>query len=159
MVVYRLCKVGEVNKLLDSEDLESVAIPGKVFIDKQQEKNVNSHNYNFKVSYLHFFKDLSSIFYFYTEDKYICTYDIPDDKLEKYQGEGFYWDYRNFSKMEAVKEYAIPSFELSFSYLKRIDKIKEFINYEDYLFDPSLSEELETIYIKGKERSRTKINS
>jgi hypothetical protein len=58
--------------------------------------------------------------------------------------------------MEAVDEYAIPVNELSFEYLKRVDKINEFIDYEDYLFDPTLKEEIQTIYEKGKERSRTR---
>ena len=156
MLVYRICRIGEVSKLLENKDLNEVGKPATHFIEKQQKGNISSHDYNFRLSYLHFFKDLPSIFYFYTADKFICTYDIPEDILEKYKGQGFYLDYCNFEKMEAVDEYAIPVNELSFEYLKRVDKINEFIDYEDYLFDPTLKEEIQTIYEKGKERSRTR---
>ena len=156
MLVYRLCKVGEVEKLLNNKDVNEIAIPGSNLIKKQQEKNINSHCYNFQLSYLHFFKKLESIFYFYTADKYICTYDIPDEILEKYEGEGFYLDYINFEKTQKTVEYAIPSNELDFSYLVKIDKINEVIDYEDYIFDPSLKDEIETIYLKEKGRSRSR---
>ena len=156
MLVYRICGIGETSKILESKSLEVAARPGTYFIEKQQKGNINSHSYHYKKSYLHFFKDLPSIFYLYTGEKCICTYDIPEDILEKYKGQGYYMDYRKFEKIEATDEYAIPVEELSFEYLTKVDKINEYIDYEDYLFDPSLSGELETIYQKNKERSRTR---
>ena len=155
MLVYRLCKVDEVNKLLDERNIESIGVPASVFINEQQTKNISSHEYNYHLSYLHFFKDLSSIFYFYTEEKFLCTYDIPEEILNNHAGKGFYQNYINYNRIEAVDEYAIPVSELSFQYLNKIDKITEFIDYDDYLYDPTLSEDLKPIY-KKEGRSRTR---
>ena len=156
MLVYRLCKIGEVNKLLKEKSFENVGTPGQLLIERQHEKNVNNHVYDYQKTYLHFYKRLQSIFYLYTEDKYLCTYDIPDEILAKYQGYGFYYDYRDRSRAVSTVEYAIDINELSFNYLCKIDRIIEYIDYEDYLYDPTLQEELETIYSKERRRIRRK---
>lgn len=156
MLVYRLCRIGEVNKLLQEKSVENIGVSGQLLIERQHKENVNNHVYNYQKEYLHFYKRLESIFYLYTEDKYLCTYDIPEEILEKYLGYGFYRDFRTRGRIVSTVEYAIDIEELSFDYLVKIDKILEYINYEDYLFDPSLHEELETIYSKERRRIRRK---
>ena len=155
MLVYRLCKFEEVNKLLEEKNIDSIGVPASVFINIQQVKNVSSHEYDYHLDYLHFFKDLSSIFYYDTEDKYLCTYNIADEILTNHKGQGFYLDFVNLRRLVAVDEFAIPTNELSFENVVKVEKIKEFIDYDDYIADSSLDDELKLIY-KRKERSRTR---
>lgn len=140
MLVYRICKELEIRKIFENDSLNDI---GKAFINN---KKINNHNYEPNKKYLHFFKEYSSVFYLNTESGYyICTFDIPEFILENNAGEGYYLDITNWRNKEKVTEYAIKTEELDFNYLIKIDKITEYIDYEDYLYN-EYTDKLETIY-------------
>ncbi len=140
MIVYRLCRESEINELLNTKSTTNI---GKEYISNPKQ---NNHNYKDNIKYLHFYKDYDSLFYLYLKpNRYICTYNIPDELLQKYQGTGFYLDRIFLEKLESTTEYAVPNNEISFSYLQKVDKIKEEIEFEDYICGGH-HDSLETIY-------------
>ena len=148
MKVYRLCKRDEVDLILDKKQLNGL---GKVCLN---DPKLNNHIYDCNKKYMHFFEDKGSLFYLcVTTGTYICTYDIPDDLIGKYKGEGYYLDREFLRVLQSVSEYAIPSDELSFEYLNRIERVKSYVDYEDYLYDGDILE-VETIYDSEKKNKQ-----
>lgn len=147
MIVYRLCSKEEVDLILERRELTEI---GKTFSNN---KELNNHNYDSNRKYLHFFASKSSLFYLcVTTGTYICTYDIPTDILNKYIGEGYYLDRLYLKNLNKVIEYAVPSDEILFEYLQKIERIKSYVDYEDYLYDWDIRE-TEIIYNnKDKEK-------
>ena len=142
MVVYRLCNELEFQKILNTMSFNDI---GSLYSDNSK---LNNHKYQANQKYLHFFKDYNSLFYLCLKPgSYICTYDIPDNLLEKYVGIGQYLDIIFMRKLENAIEYAIPNDEILFDYLKRIDKVSKYIDYEEYL-DGDYKSSLETLYDK-----------
>ena len=140
MVVYRLCNELELQKILNTTSFDDI---GSLCSDNLK---MNNHKYQSNQKYLHLFKDFNSLFYLYLKPGlYICTYDIPDEILEKYAGIGKYLDIVFMRKLEDIVEYAIPNSEILFDYLKRIDKVSKYIDYEEYL-DDNYKNNLETVY-------------
>ena len=149
MVVYRICKKEELDKIINGIPFSDI---GRTCTN---DSKLNNHEYKPNIKYLHFYKDYGSIFYLnVTKDHYICTYDIPDEILAEYVGSGRYLDRVFMKKEEQVGEYAIPSSQIDSSYLQRIDKVIDYIDFEDYLYE-DYKDNLETIY--KKERLKTNV--
>ena len=140
MTVYRLCNELEFQKILNTMSFDDI---GSLCCNNSKR---NNHRYKSNQKYLHFFKDYDSLFYLYLKSgTYICTYDIPDEILEKYVGVGKYLDRMYMKKIESVTEYSIPNAEISFDYLKSIEKISRDIEYEEYI-DDDYKDSLELVY-------------
>ena len=130
MLVYRLSSLEEINELFDSKNISNIC---KTFTPS---KKKNNFKYDPNKRYIHFFKDFESTFYLNLDkDKYICVYDIPELTLERNKGMGIYLDREFMNKIDMVREYAIPSEEMDYSYLKSVHRILEYIDYCDYLED------------------------
>lgn len=141
MIVYRVCNKEEIENIFKDNSFINI---GHSFI----KSNLNTHNYNEKIKYLHFFANINNIFYLRTlKDRYLCTYDIPCDILNNYQGIGYYLDYINYRELNEVIEYAVCNNVIELSYLKEISYIKENIDYEDFIEDY-----LERIYTNNIKR-------
>ncbi|MCM1052906.1 MAG: hypothetical protein NC483_02895 [Ruminococcus sp.] len=157
MLVYRTCRREEVEYILKNSNFNIVSSYSHNYYG-------NTHRYQDGVSYMHFFSDISSIFYMKTNrGRCICIYDIPTDILEKYKGIGIYTDYICFRHEEHVREYAIDIGEMRVEYLKRADVLLQDIDYED-MIDGSLDSSLiENIYNSSKpfirERKKEEISS
>lgn len=147
MLVYRVCSKAEIELIFNHGIEASGSLCEKTF--------VNTHNYQSEINYLHFFLHKSDILYIKSsKDNYICTYDIPSKLLDLYCGVGIYLDYINFRNRIYVVEFAIPSQELKFDYLKRVDELIDYIDFEDFL-DGNLNQSLyQTIYDSSKPFSR-----
>ena len=144
MKVYRLCDEEEFETVMSTKSFQEV---GK---ECKNNRLLSNHNYQPGRKYLHFFKDFGSLFYFYVrEGTYICTCDIPDDILEQYAGIGKYLDQIHMRNYERVTEYAIPSDEMDFSFVSKMERVTESIDTEDYLFG-EYTESLETVYEEGQ---------
>ncbi|MBP5678310.1 MAG: hypothetical protein J6X28_00585 [Bacilli bacterium] len=140
MNVYRLCDQEEVEKIITTKSFQEVGKEG------QRNPYLNNHSYEPHIKYLHFFQSFSSLFYFnLSEDSYVCTYDIAKELLEKHKGIGKYLDRMFMRKHERVTEYAIPSQELSFTDLKKVERVTEWLDYEDCLAG-NYYDRLETVY-------------
>lgn len=143
MLLYRICNKQEINLILN-KGIEYVGSSREV-------TSVNSHNYKLGIPYIHFFLHKSDILYIgCSRDSYVCTYDIPYGLLDLYCGVGKYSDNVNFKDRVYVIEFAIPSKELKIDYLKRIDVLLDYIDYEDFLGGDILPELYETIYDSSK---------
>lgn len=139
MLVYRLCKKEEITSILNFKNFSQV---GKC-LAKNRKLNTNSYNKNIK--YLHFFKYKGDLLYLtLNADTYICTYDIPCYILELHKGIGFYLDFYNFEKITNVDEYAIPIDQLHFSNLCKVEKIINYMDIDDFLYD--FNKNVEVIY-------------
>ena len=151
MVVYRLCNELEFQRILNTMAFDDVGCLCS------NNSKLNNHKYKTNQKYLHFFKEFSSLFYLYLKPKsYICTYDIPDELLEKYLGVGQYLDIVFMRKLEKAVEYAIPNSEILFEYLKKVEKVSKYIDYEEYL-DDDYRDSLEVVYsIQSKVLSKKK---
>ncbi len=146
MVVYRICNKEELDKIINGIPFYEI---GRICTN---DSKLNSHEYKPNIKYLHFYKDYGSIFYLTTtKDYYICTYDIPDEILAEYEGYGRYLDRVFMRKEEQVEEYAIPSSQIDANYLQKIDRILDYVDFEDYLYG-DYKDNLETIYKKEKPR-------
>ena len=144
MVVYRICKKEEIEHIFNDKNFKNV---GKTF---EINKNTNTHLYTADKKYIHFFKDKDSIFYLDTcADMYICTYCIPDSLLERHYGVGFYLDRTNFRTLEKVSEYAIENELINFNQLLKIERIKEYIDIEDYIYY-DITSKIQTIYLSNE---------
>ena len=140
MLVYRLCKEEEYNSIMNTKSYDDI---GSVC---NKNRWLNNHSYQPNQKYLHFFKDFDSIFYCYLkEGTYVCTYELPDELLEQYAGIGKYVDRMFMRKHEMVTEYAIPNEKISFIFLRKIERVNQSIDFEDYLAD-EYQDFLETVY-------------
>lgn len=147
MLVYRICSKQEIEQILNYNEFTAIGNYGLTYLNNN--KNKNNHMYKLDKLYLHFFKNKDSIFYMDTsEDRFICTYDIPEDILKTGMGTGKYPNYFNFNHLINVCEYAIESSLISFEYLLKVERIKEYIDIEDYMYDNELSEFVDAIYDK-----------
>jgi len=153
MIVYRVCSEEEIKKILEEHDFSKIGNKfSTLYIPK-----MNNHKYEPNQLYLHFFKDKGSILYLENLKKnYLCSYDIPNEILDKNSGIGYYWDLLNYSTLCNVPEYAIKSDEIIFDYLKEIDYINKEIDIEDYLEKQELTNFLK---LKYKKRTISSINA
>ena len=152
MLVYRLCNKKEIDIILNDKSFENV---GKVC---KKNSNVNTHSYIDNKKYLHFFKDKDSIFYLNTsKDMCICIYDVPKDLLEESEGKGCYFDNFNFRDKCIITEYAIETSSIYFNYLLKIDKILDYIDIEECLYDDIFSK-TETLYISDSIKNKLNDN-
>ena len=150
MLVYRVCQEKELNEIMSNESFDTV---GRHYSANPLK---NTHNYKDDKKYLHFFKDLDSVFYCSTScGNYICTYDIPDNILAESKGKGYFLDRFAFKHVQEAEEYAITTDNLSSDYLTKVELIKESMDVEDYLFD-EISDKLTTIYEKEKNKTLKK---
>lgn len=145
MLVYRICSRDEVDYILNTGSFDLIG--GFGF----QYKANNHHYQKVDVYYMHFFLNKDSVLYVNSsKGVFLCTYDIPNDILNKYTSLGDYLDYINYERKIKVIEFAIPSLMIKLEYLKRIDVLTSCIDYKDFL-DGDLSPELyETIYDTSK---------
>lgn len=140
MIVYRLCNKKEIQEILNTKSFTNI---GSI---NNNNSKLNNHTYIINQKYLHFFKDYDSLFYLYLKPKSnICIYNIPDILLEKYRGEGKYLDRLSMKRIDKVIEYAIPNYEIEFTYLQKIDKVIDNIDFFDYI-EMNYNDKLETIY-------------
>lgn len=141
MKVYRICNIDEYNIILNEHSLSSI---GRI---PKNDKMLNDHNYQADTRYMHFFQRMIDIGHWLTEEgRYLCTYDIPDDLLEKHKGTGRYPVYQEWAE---VSEYAIPSSLISFDYLKKMEYMDPSISWDD-LINNTYRRKLSTVYeIKG----------
>ena len=140
MIVYRLCNETEYQKIMTTKSFDDV---GNICNNNSK---FNNHKYLPNQKYLHFFKEYDSLFYLYLKSgTYICTYDIPDELLDKYMGIGKYLDRVFMRKLENVNEYAIPNNEILFNYLIKIEKVSISIEFEDYI-NENVTEQFEIVY-------------
>lgn len=129
MLVYRICDEEEIKKIVNGISFHDI---GYYFT---LNPDLNTHQYKSNIKYLHFFESYDSIFYLnVTNGYYICTYNIPNEILDLYSGMGLYLDRLFFKSLEEVPEYAIPSDEVKNNYLERIDKVTDYIDFEDYIY-------------------------
>ncbi len=148
MIVYRICKEEEIEHILNDKNFKNI---GKTFKPNQA---INTHLYKTNKNYIHFFKNIDSIFYLNTyANIYICTYCIPDNLLEEHYGIGYYLDRTNFNTLEKVPEYAIENEFIHFNQLLKIERIKEYIDIEDYIYY-DISPKIETIYLSNEITSK-----
>lgn len=148
MLVYRVVDEEEVSIILDEESLKNI---GNTYVI---DKNINSHNYKPNKKYIHFFLEYGDIFYYDSEDRrYICTYDVQEDILEKSKGIGYYLDRYFLRYIKKVPEFAIESNLISFDNLLKIEKITDIILFEEFI-DGEYKDRIETIYTK-KEKNKT----
>lgn len=151
MLVYRVAKEEEIKTLLNEESLENV---GRECVVNSK---LNNHNYLSGKRYLHFYPDYGSIFYTNSGDnRYICTYDIPDDVLEPHKGIGYYLDREYYERLEEVTEYAVEVEYLSFSNLKKVEMMTDLVLFEDYCYG-DYGDYIQTIYEQGTQKVLKKI--
>ena len=153
MNVYRLCKEKEVQNILENKSLDSAC---DFFMNNSR---LSSFEYDSNTKYLHFFKDYDSLFYIgFNKNEYVCTYDIPIEVLEKNKGYGIYLDRCHFTNREVATEYAIPSEELDYSYLIKIDKAIKSTDFEEFIYN-DYSNNLLTIYEREKNNTINKVKT
>lgn len=143
MLVYRVCSQQEVEMIFD-KGIENVGSPNNG-------TDVNSHSYQYNVNYLHFFLYKSDILHIKSnKGSCICTYDIPREILDLYCGVGNYMDFINFKERCYAIEFTIPTKELQMTYLKKVDVLLQYIDYEDFLGGGISPVLYETIYDSSK---------
>ncbi len=148
MLVYRICDKEEVKKIINGISFDDI---GNCFTVNS---DLNTHQYKSDIRYLHFFKNYDSVFYLnVTNGYYICTYNIPEEILDLYSGIGLYRDRLFFKSLEEVPEYAVPSNEIKSNYLERIDKVTDYIDFEDYVYG-NYVDNLITIYHYNQSREK-----
>lgn len=139
MYAFRLASDSEVSSILKNESFEEI---GSI----SENDNKNNHVYDLNKKYMHFFDNFNSLLYLnLNTDNYICIYNIPDEVIKKYKGYGYYYDLINFKELERIPEYAVPSSELRFEYLKIVYKINRYLDYEDIIND-NYKDDLEKVY-------------
>lgn len=143
MLVYRLCKKEEINKIFSGFNFSEIGNICEV-------SNKNNHKYIPNKKYIHFYDKKDSILYLNPlKDEYICTYSIPDDLLNKYKGTGKYLDFIKWENLSEIDEYAIPSELIEFEYLEKVDIIINDIEYEDFLDDYHLTKLIDNMYVNS----------
>lgn len=122
MLVYRICTQKEVDYILDNKDFNGVGSPSTAFGN-------NTHQYEEGYNYLHFFARKSSILLHWrnTTGYYLCTYDIPESILNEHFGTGSYPIHFIYGMgiYTDLKEYAIPTFEMDFNFLRKIEILNQ----------------------------------
>ena len=127
MIVYRVCKKIEIDKIFEDNNFQNV---GSNYCGT----TINDHKYDKDSKFLHFFPNKDSILFLKTlKDRYFCVYDIPDEILNENMGTGYYLDFINYRDMKEVVEYAISTDIITIDNLKQIYYIKNEIDYEDLL--------------------------
>lgn len=146
--VYRICSYEEATEILSNQE----------FIGRQFEQcNANSHQYETGKEYTHFFNRKRDVVNFSSGiGQYLLTCRIPKELLDKYYGEGYYLNIYDIHRKVPIEEFAVPTEELTFTYLERVEKITSFIPSEDVESDPTLSSYLEPFYIKEPIKKLTK---
>ena len=143
MLVYRVCSGAEIIKLFNDGNFSNV---GNFF----KKNTLNTHDYKSDKKYLHFFQNIESVIYVETKGKFLCTYDIPNEMLDK--GFGNYMDSVNFRSLVSILEYAIEIDEMDFEYLESIDRINSCLEIEDYLKDMSFTNFIDPVYKKESKK-------
>lgn len=136
MLIYRLCRQDEIDSILKKRSLTQVgSYPDNIYDNKK-----HTHQLDPIKKYLYFFPKKENILYLNTmKNRFICTYDIPDDILKKCEGFGLYYDLISFNRLEKIKEYAIDTQKLSIDYLIDVNVITKNIDFYDYLENPKLN--------------------
>lgn len=150
MLVYRVCSSEEIIKLFNDGNFSNI---GNYF----NENKLNTHNYNSDKKYLHFFQNIENVIYVETKGRFLCTYDIPNEILEKYKGFGNYLDSFNFSSLVSILEYAIEVDEMDFEYLESIDRINSCLEFEDCLENMNFTNFTDPVYKKESKKKNKKI--
>ena len=141
MFLYRLCKEEEALKILETKRIATI---GRYCINNLK---LNTHIYEKNQKYLHFFLEEYAITNLNpSKGKYICTYNLPIYLVDKYQGFGYYRSVFDLDTTVKIPECAIPSQLISFTDLIKIEKIKEYLDFELYLDD--IDKYKEVIYPK-----------
>jgi len=144
MLLYRLSKECEVNKILSYRDFDGI---GREYLREEDFLFCNNHDYKENEKYLHFFKEKSNLLYLWMDvGEMICTYDIPKEIVDTHTGEGYYTDYFTFTEREVIEECAIPSYLIDFDDLVSVDEITYTIDVDDYLLDPSMKKYTKEYY-------------
>lgn len=143
MKVYRLCGFEEIDKILKCKNFSQV---GSNFVIDDKK---STHRYDTSKKFLHFAEHrIDLLFHYLKKNKFICTYEIPDEILSEHFGYGKYLDYVKFKTLENIREYAIPTDLLKFEFLTEVDKIVQPIDYEEVWDNPSMKGFLEKFYEK-----------
>ena len=128
MLVYRVCSKSEITKFINNKSFN------KTGSNRYFNNEHNNHNYIPNTFYMHFFKNKEDIFYLSnTLKRFICTFDIDENILNKYQGIGKYINKSNLRKDDYVIEYAIPSNLINLINLKSIEVLPLNFNYYNFL--------------------------
>ncbi len=145
MIVYRVCKKNEIDKIFEDNNFQNVG-------SNYYGTTINNHDYDVEKKYLHFFQNIDSILFLKTlKDRYLCVYDIPDNILNENVGIGHYWDFINYSDLKEVLEYAISTDILTMDNLKQIYYIKNEIDYEE-LLENDINSFIDIVYNKSNEQ-------
>ena len=142
MYLYRLCDPIEAKIILETKDFSSLG---------NNYRNCFKNNFTYEPGkkYLHFFDSPYNIYFLNTiKDNYICTYDIPEEILPE-KNTCYNINFLDFDNNGDVDEYVIESNKILFDYLYSMDKIRETIDYEDYLYS-DLSKMIKPIYDKKR---------
>lgn len=152
MLLYRICTNKELNLIL-TNNFSEVGSFGAELIEYQKEKGMNTHKYEADKYYMHFYKDKDNVLFGNTSaGNYVCTYDIPDEILDNSFGYGQYLSPFNLESIVSVPEYAIESNIIKKEYIKRIEIIKETIEFCDDDYPNSLDDFFESVYVKVLQR-------
>lgn len=128
MKIYRLCNKKEMKKILFDFSFKNV---GNYFI---KNSDINTHDYNIGIRYLHFFKDEKDLFYMCpSEGQCIYVLDVNEDILKKYTGYGYYEDLINYYKCYCVPEFAIDSKVLQINNVVNVYTVVKDVEIRDYL--------------------------
>lgn len=124
MLVYRVCSQNEVNYILNNGNFFGVGGFAKHF-------SSNTHKYG-RGYYMHFFHNKSDFCFVDSQaGNCICTYDIPDDLLDR--GIGVYLDRRNFKDKIELIEYAVRSSNMDYSYLRKAEVLLDSVTLDDFI--------------------------
>ena len=120
MLVYRICNNKELDIILKERNFSNIGSVRK----RERVEIANTHKYIVGIRYMHFFWNMESVYRINKSVNYaVCTYDIPEELLNKYYGAGRYLI--NKDDFGWITEYAIPSEMIEFDYLKDILLISE----------------------------------
>jgi hypothetical protein len=143
MKLYRICHENEAKTILEGGDYSTL---GNNYYGMFR----NTYDYEYGKKYLHFFSKLGNIYYLNLhKNNYFCEYEIPDDIIPQ-PSYGYYMDYVSFHNQDRLEEYIIESSLIKHEYLTKMERITEFIDYEDYLYG-DLPSKFELVYEKDSE--------
>ena len=141
MKLYRIGNSEEKDIIMDNKSFLDV---GKYFHDHK----MNTFHYG-DSRYMHFFSSKEHLIVFgISPERYIFTYEIPDEVVSKFQGIGYYYHPYDFNYLNSVEEYAIPSELVCFDYLESIEYISKEFCYANCLEE--LTSFLTEVYAKEK---------
>ena len=148
MYLYRVCDEEEYGKIINNDSNIGKYMTGN--------PRLNNHKYKKDTKYLHFFAQESDILYLNNlKNKYLCTYNIPDELAAQHKGEAYYLDILNFKRIENVIEYAIPSDIIDLSYLEKVEQLIAEIDIDDYMQKDTPFKK--DVYLKEKSKILKKI--